>query len=108
MRPAADHNAKVRRAIRKQPWRPGTDGKGLVTSTGTTYIWQERLFYDGGKRLYIYHYDAIEAGLADESAIHFYIDPDARVDGLSGKWATDRQVRGVRRKVDQLITESFS
>lgn len=106
MRPTADLNAKVRRAIRKQPWRPGTAGKGLVTSTGTTYIWQERLFYDGGKRLYIDHYDAIEAGIADENAMHFYVDRYARLDEFYGM--TDRQKRGVRRKVDQLITESFS
>lgn len=105
MRSVADHNAKVRRAIRKQPWRPGTSGKGLVTSTGTTYLWQNISWTDG-RPLYIDHYDVVKAGIADENAMHFYVERTGRIDDYYGM--TDRQVRGVRRKVDQLITESFS
>lgn len=96
----------VRRAIRRQPWQPGLYGKGLVTATGTTYIWQEKTWYDGGKRLYIDHYDAVEAGLADYSAIHFYIDRNASF--YLGRWATAKQKAGVLREVNKLINGSFS
>lgn len=111
MSDAYDRNREVRAAVRRNPWSPGSWGKGLVTPTGTTLIWADRMLTDSeGGHLYVDHYDVIEAigSLGMDEADHIYVDPQGRLSMSKETRTNPKLMSKLHKELNRQINASFT
>lgn len=91
----------IRAWISHHPWKPGMQGKGIVTASGAPITWRTT-DGDGDTDHYPYHSHAVQSlSLYGEPRAMLRIHPDGATSGYSSEWSgakpSDKVVASIAR-----------